>query len=232
MFSSEFLERYKNGEREFDNVNIQYSDISGKSFNDIIIKNSRLFFVTFRNCNFTNAKFINTEIYYATFYGGDFSNFVADNCKIDFTLFDNILPRRTNFIKCKFTWSAIFNSAAGEIDTSSCTFFKFYTNPSQITQSDIDAAMKFLGPVIDQLDISIKTQIKKDLESDAQRYSIKINESHKNNSAYNNQKNVTGGQSGYGANIQGFIDNVINAYNTANPYKARKSYTDSNTSYR
>jgi len=39
VFSSEFLERYKSGEREFSNINLQYAEISGVDLSNVVIKN-------------------------------------------------------------------------------------------------------------------------------------------------------------------------------------------------
>src|SRR3989338_5773331 len=154
VLSSEFLERYKNGEREFSDINLQYADISGMSFNDIIIKNSRLFFLTFRSCNFENARFVNCEIIYDTFYNGSMKNIIFDKCKIDFGFIENVILNCVKMNKSNISWTAIFSNPIQEIDTSTSVIHRLFTDPVQITPNIMEEAMSQIGPIIDSLDES------------------------------------------------------------------------------
>src|SRR3989338_7042450 len=104
LLSSDFLEQYKQGVRLFSDVILQYIDLSNIDLNCITIKNSKLFFATFRDCNFSNAKFINCEIIYGTFYGGNFKNALLDNCVIDATLFQRIQAKEMKILRSRLVW--------------------------------------------------------------------------------------------------------------------------------
>lgn len=234
MFSSEFLEGYKNGQREFSNINLQYADISGANLNDIIIKDSKLFFVTFRSCDFSNAKFINCEIFFGTFLGGSFTNAVFEKCIIDFTLFERINPKNTKILKSKVSWSGILYSIMSEIDVSSSDTFRFITDISQITQNYVDEAMLRIGPMIGKLDISIRAQIKEEIEREAREYKVKIMGTEGSKSNYGNHSKDGSHEnmgSVYGTTLQNFTAAVISAYNDAHPYQAKRKY-DTDSTYK
>ena len=150
MFSSEFLEQYKKGKRLFSDIILQYVDISDADLSGIIIKDSKLFFATFRNCKFANSKFVNCEIIYGSFYGGNFENSVFDSSSIDATLFQNIVTKNMKIERSKIIWSAILDSAAGEVDTSSSSTFKFFTSLSNLTEKDIVLGDWFLDDVLEK----------------------------------------------------------------------------------
>src|SRR3989338_4598573 len=156
-----------------DEVSISLA-VADANFNEITFKNSKLFFATFRNCSFKNAKFVNCEIIYGTFYGGNLENTIFDNCVIDLTLFDKILCKNMKVTKSKLIWSAIFGSAASEIDTSSSSLLKFFTDISQVTEKDLEEAMNRMGPLVESLDISIKHKIKQEMEQDAQSLGVNM----------------------------------------------------------
>ncbi len=226
VFSSEFLEMYKNGQREFENINLQYTDIFGTTLNDIIIKDSKLFFVTFRNCDFSNAKLINCEIFFATFLGGNFENALFERCVIDLTLFENITAKNTKFSKSKISWSGILGTI-GTVDLLSSDTFKLITHVSQITQQYVDEVAVRIWPLIDTLDISIRAKMKEEFQREAKEYNVKIPNKQSDKSHYGDHSKGGGHEnmgSVYGSTVQNFSNTVITAYNKAHPYQAKKPY--------
>ena len=226
LLSIELLDLYKEGKKTFSDITLQYVDLSDTNLKDIVIKNSKLFFATFRNCNFQNAKFINCEIIYGSFYGGNLEGVTFDNCTIDMTLFQRIITKNMKILRSKLIWSAILDSAIGEVDLSSSTQFKFFTSLSQLTEKDLEDAMIHINPLIDSLDISIKHKINQEMKRDAQAMGINIpKETEK--TGYSESKNDS---PGFAYSMQALADSVINAYNTANPYKSKsKTIYDKNT---
>ena len=225
LLSKEFLDMYKEGGRTFSDITLQYMDIADVNLTDLIIKNSKLFFATFRNCNFKNSKFINCEIIYGSFYGGNLEGVVFDNCTIDMTLFQDTIFRDTKISKSRLIWSAFLNTAIGEIDLSSSTKFKVFTDLSEITAKDIEDGMAHLGPLIDSLDISIRHKIKQELEKDFQSLGIKDLPNSSKNLEYQRTSPLV-----YG--MQTFSNMIIDAYNTANPYRQKKSIYEKEGGYK
>ena len=99
MTQKEFVEKYNKGERIFSGVMMQFFDISDMKFQDIKIRDSKLLFCTFRNCDFINAIVENCEIYWLSFYNGKIFNTVFEKCKIEMTLFDSIQFSKTRIHK-------------------------------------------------------------------------------------------------------------------------------------
>ena len=225
ILSKDFKDQLKEGKKLFSDIVLQYVDESDIDLSGLTIKNSKLFFATFRNSNFKNAKFINCEIIYGTFYGGNFENTLFENCIIDFTLFQDTMFKNVKIAKSTLNLSAFFNTAIGEVDLSSSTKIKVFTNPSEITAKDVDYAMGQMGPLINSLDISIRSKIMHELEEFANSIGIKDvsapaaapDKYSKPDMAYS---------------MQAFGNMVIDAYSTANPYKNKKSVYEKEGTYK
>ena len=225
LFSKELLDHCKDGKKAFSDIILQYIDMSDMDLSGLIIKNSKLFFATFRNCNFKNAKFINCEVIYGSFYGGNLEGVIFDNCTIDMTLFQDTIFRDTKISKSRLIWSAFLNTAMGEIDLSSSTKFKVFTDLSQITAKDVEDGMAHLGPLIDSLDMSIRHKIKQELEKDFQSLGIKDLPNSSNDPEYQRTSPLV-----YG--MQNFSAMVIDTYNTSNPYRQKKSIYEKEGGYK
>ncbi|MCX6815474.1 MAG: hypothetical protein NT120_01300 [Candidatus Aenigmarchaeota archaeon] len=233
IFSNELIEQYKEGKREFVNINLQYADIS-MPLKDLVIRDSRLFFVTFRDCDLSNAKFINCEIFYGTWYGGILENAVFDDCAIDYGLFDKTIFRNTKIVKSKITWSGMLGQPINELDMSTSTQFKIITDMSQITPEAVEEIRRQIGPIINSLDLSIKAKINEEIQKDAQKYGVELPSIATEKPAYGaRRENADSNSSVYGGNMQNFADMVIGAYNAVHPYKVKRSYQDdNNTGYK
>ena len=174
LFSSELIEKYREGERSFSNVIIQYADFLGTALQDIHIKNSRLVFATFRNCALRNARFSNCEIFFGSFYGGDLTNAVFDNCEIKLTLFESAIFNNTKIVNSNISYSGMFNTNIRELDMSSAIQYKVFTDISQITEKDIESGMSLIAPYLSHLDAEIRKKIMKIIQGDAARYNFKV----------------------------------------------------------
>lgn len=226
VLSRDFKDQLKEGKRLFSDIILQYVDESDVDVSGVTIKNSKLFFATFRNSNFKNSKFVNCEIIYGSFYGGNFENTLFENCVIDFTLFQGAQFKNVKVSKSKLNLSAFFNTAIGELDLSSSTLIRVFTNPSQITAKDIDEAKIQVGPLINSLDISIRSKIMRELEEFARDIGIK------NISIPATASDKYSKTSDLAYSMQNFSNMVIDAYNTANPYKSKKSVYEKEGKYK
>jgi hypothetical protein len=227
VFSSEFLERYKSGEREFSNINLQYAEISGVDLSNVVIKNSKIFVVTFSDCNITNVQFINCEMIYSGFHRCHLENSTFKKCNMDLMFFEDNFFKRTNVSESTIVWSAIIGSSMGELDSSSSVFIEVITDTAQITQQYIENGLARIGSFISSLDIDVllKSKLKKEFQDSASHYNFDVKyipdakTSYESSGSYNKAA-----EHGYGANIQNMMHSIINAYNAAHPYQDKKSY--------
>jgi uncharacterized protein YjbI with pentapeptide repeats len=230
MFSKELVDAVKAGQKEFDDINVEYADISGVDFSNIVIKNSRLWFVNFRNCDMRNARFINCEIFWGGFYSTNNENGYFEKCKIDFTWMERAVFRNTKMRNSSLSWTAILECALGELDMSSTTTFKLFTDISQLGPNDLDEAMRLLGPIMDKMDLSIKNIVMAGFKSDVARYGIDMPTPVETRSAYGVQSSGQAADQGYGFSMADLSTAIINAYNANNPYKAKRD--DPQSGYR
>ncbi len=226
VFSHEFLEELKQGKKEFDGINLQYCDIPKNDFRNVIIKNSRLFFVNFNDCDFTGAKFVNCELIYVAFYNGSLENSVFEKCFLEYDSIENTLFKNTKFLKSTLRWSTFFGVAIGEMNIETSIQYKFFTNVDQITQKDVDEALLLLGNIFDKLDITIRAKVKAALKRDIERFGFNATED--NNEKKSNYEHNS--SSGY--NMKNISSMVISAYNAANPYKSDIGYKTDNKQYK
>ena len=231
LLSRDLLDQYKEGKRTFENVIIQFADLQGSTLPDICIKDSKLFFVTFFNSNLSGAKFINCEIFFGSFYGCRLGNAIFDKCRIELTLFDQAIFNRTKITKSEISYSGLFNTNLKDLDMSSSTQFKVFTDPSQITDHDIESGLSILMPHLDKLDTQIKSKIKKMLEWDAQTYKFSVpsmvgsptNYKKEGTYAGNNTSSYIRNASAYSGQMGDILHEVISSYSNLHP-KRKSSY--------
>ncbi|MEK6887616.1 MAG: hypothetical protein AABX14_01595 [Candidatus Aenigmatarchaeota archaeon] len=223
LFSKDFLDEYKSGKRIFSDINLQYAEICDVDLTDLVVKDSRLFFVNFRNCKLANSKFLNCEIFWGGFYNTLLENAVFEKSKIDLTWFEDARFKNTKILNSKISWTAILNSVMAELDTSTSTLFKVFTDPTQATPEDLEEFMRMLGPVLDSLDISIKARVREGLISDVARHGVEVRATGSDNSQYKkNEVNYNRSQAGYGLAMSNLSSTIISAYNNEHPYKLKK----------
>ncbi len=172
LTQKEFAEKYKSGQRVFDNVLMQFFDISNMKLSDLTVKNSKINFSNFNSCELKNVRFEKCASYWLNFYTGTAKNITFDNCDIEQTVIDSFSFDRTRFSRCNIRWSAIFNSNFGSVDMTGSTQHKFFTDVSQVTQQDMEEAVKLVMHDIERLDLATRLKIREMLSSDIEKFSL------------------------------------------------------------
>ena len=80
------LQQYQSGQRYFDNLDMENESFEGCNLHDIIFEHCSLY-VSFRNTNLTNAKFLNGGIKTCDFREADLTNARFENVCIESALF-------------------------------------------------------------------------------------------------------------------------------------------------
>jgi uncharacterized protein YjbI with pentapeptide repeats len=80
------LEQYQNGQRYFDNLDMDNESFEGQDLQNIIFEDCSLY-VSFKKANLTNAKFINGGIKTCDFREADLTNARFENVCIESALF-------------------------------------------------------------------------------------------------------------------------------------------------
>lgn len=138
-------------------------------------------------------------------------------------MFENVVFRQTKLIKSNITWSGFFHIAMGELDLTSTVLTKTLTDPSQVTQAYVDEAVRRAGPLINSLDISIKSKIMAELKSEAEKYGTDVKGVDKSKDSYGKvTAEYSNAAEGYGSSMLSMIRAAANAYETSNPYQTKK----------
>ena len=216
------LEEYKKGKRTFSDINMQFSDLTGANLEGITIENSKLNFVLLRHSNLRNTRFINCELFSCGFKSADLTGAVFDGCKIDYGYFDGSIFDNTKMLKCSLSFCALFSS--GQPDTSTSSLFKVFTDASQISQNDLDAAFSGLLPFVENLGFEIKTQVQSLIKSATDKIGEpnKLQQTH-----YGQEKSYNKSLSMYQ-----MMERLIMDYAAKNPYKTSTPYKEKKNKYK
>ncbi len=214
----ELLEEYKNGKRDFSGINMQFSDLTGSNLEGLTIKNSKLYFVLLRQSNLKNCKFINCEMFSCGFRDADLTGAIFENCKIDYGYFQNTLFDNTKMIKCNLSFCGVFSTSLGSLDMSTSTLFKVFTDPSQVSQADMDAAYAGLLPFLSSLDFEIKSQMQNLIKAATDKIGI---EPTKTVQASYGEKVF---QYAKPSSVYSIMEQLISTYAAKSPYKTSMPY--------
>lgn len=217
MLGWELLEEYKKGRRVFSDIHMEFSDLTSTNLEGVTIKDSKLNFVLLRMSNLKNCRFINCEMFCCGFRDADLTNAIFENCKIDYGYFQNAVFDGTEMKKCNlsFCWLASTN---GSTDMSTSTQFKVFTDASQVTQDDMDAAFRGLMPFLDSLDFEIKSQMQNLIKAATGKIGMEPTKSVQTSygekgSSY--QKPLS---------VYSLMEQMISSYAAKNPYKTKIPY--------
>ena len=218
MFGWELLEEYKKGKRVFSDIHMEFSDLTSSNLEGVTIKDSKLNFVLLRMSNLKNCKFVNCEMFSCGFRDADLTNTIFDNCKIDYGYFQNAIFDGTKMKRCKLSFCGLFSTSVGSLDMSTSTLFKVFTDISQVSQEDMDAAYAGLLPSLQNLDFEIKTQMQDLVKSAIDKIGV---EPTKSVQASYEQK---GPKYAKPSSVYSIMEQLISNYAAKNPYKTKPPY--------
>jgi hypothetical protein len=217
----QFLEKCASGEKIFDNVYMQFFDISHAKFHDLIIKDSKIMFCTFRNCEFSNVRIENCTVFFGSFYTGTMTDFVFDSCTIEKTLFDNIQFVKTSMKKCGIMFCGLLNSNHASVDMSSSSQSRVITDISQLTSQEIEESIRDTMRSIERLDVSARMKIKEIIRKDADRYGLKGVDESERKAYADTPENSNDAPLTYGE-VKGLIEQAFGRYGPQDAYRSDK----------
>jgi len=160
IYRSEFLEEFRSGRREFSGILIQFCELECLDFPDLVIKNSKIEFTSFRDSNLKDVKFLNCEFFFVSFYGCELENTVFDKCRIDMARMDNMRVKNTKIINSSISLCGLMKTDTGEIDFRNTKEFKVIRNISELTPEDAMEIVKRLGMHSEALPIEVRIEVK------------------------------------------------------------------------
>ncbi|GEM_PF-4479309 len=226
----EFLEKYDSGQKEFENVLMQFFDVSGRKFDGVTIRNSKMFFCNFHNCELRKFRLERCELYYVNFYTGKASDLMIDSCDMEQTLFDVFSFDKAAFKKCNIRWSGILNSNIGSVDLSTSSRYKFFTDLLQVTPQDIEDAIKLVSGDIERLDLDMRLKVKQMIRQDMEKYDLPEPGEKKDAYAVSGNRHddspLTYGEA------KGMVEAAFGAYGPQGGYKTKKTAYETDSKYK
>ena len=92
----ELLAAYANGQREFEDLDMEGGSVQGYDLTGIEFRYS-CFYLDFRDANLTNAKFIDCNIKTTDFRGANLTNALMKGCQVDGTEFEGATSENFRF---------------------------------------------------------------------------------------------------------------------------------------
>lgn len=219
MLGWELLEEYKKGKRIFSDMHMEFSDLTSANLEGVTVKDSKLNFVLLRMSNLKNCKFVNCEMFCCGFRDADFTNTIFENCKIYYGYFSGSAFDNTKIIKCKLSFCAMFSTTQPDMSTSE--LFKVFTDASQVTQEDMDAAFNGLMPFVDTLGIEIKSQMQSLMKAVTDKVGI---EPSKTSQIAYGEKDAKYAKP---LSVYAMMEQMISTYAAKNPYNTKTPYEKS-----
>ena len=213
MLGWELLEEFKKGKKTFSGIHMEFSDMTSVNLEGLTIKDSKLNFVLLRMSNLKNCKFINCEMFSCGFRNADLTNTAFENCKIDYGYFQDAIFDGTKMTKCNLSFCGMFSASAGSIDMSTSTLFKVFTDVSQVSQDDMDAAYAGLLPFLQNLDFEIRSQMQGLIKAATDKIGM---EPAKSAQTPYGQK---GSSYAKPLSVYSMMEQLISTYAAKNPYK-------------
>jgi hypothetical protein len=161
MFSSEILEQFRAGKREFRDIHTQFCDIEGFDLSGIVFRDSTLEYTSFRSCNMKGAKFINCDIYFFSLCKAGVENVTIDKCRIDTARLDDMRAKNMKITNSHLSWCVFMGTSMGEINLTGTSEFKCFRSVSDITDQDAADLIQRTGAHLENLSIEIKLELEK-----------------------------------------------------------------------
>ena len=164
----------KNGTKSFSKSIMQFFDLRGLKLRDVVFEDCQMMFCTFSDCKFKDTAFRNCSMYFGSFYTGSSDKLVFEKCDIEMTLFDNFQFSNSRMHECTVYKSAVFNSNAAMLDTSTSVIRdRIITSVSQLTPEQIELSISEIMQHIERLDVGLRMKVKEMMRKDMDRYNVK-----------------------------------------------------------
>jgi len=220
----EVREQYKNGRRDFSNVEVQWADFSGTDLSDINFSNSKLSITTFFRCNLENANFSDCDIYATSFNSADLSGATFDKSKLNWIRFDNAIFKNTSMRNATVMHVTLINCNTAGLKIDNTSQFNVFRTAEEIPDLEVERLLLEIGNIISKVDLDRKLWVKTGLgpylkSLGKQQFSTEVISGpySKSNSEYSKPINL------YKGLDNTFIE-LIETYGPKNPYKKEGKY--------
>lgn len=226
ILTGEFLERYESGERNFNEIELQYADLNGRNFRDLTFRNSKMLFCTLRNCSFYNVNFHGCDMFFAAMGGSAFEKSAFSNCNIDYSGFVNSSFISTKMLNCKLSWTAMMN-AQGHLEMKGCQEFMVIKSFEELTALVVQKGFAGLEPALQQLDFDMRKKIMDIIDDFSKKFGIDMPKSEAvraYGTAHMDEKNL----GAYGL-LDSFVDAAVSRYGEKSAYRNKTPYESGGT---
>ncbi len=224
MYSSEFIERIAAGQKNFDGIEINYADLSGRTFHDLHIKNSRIMFSSLRNCKLKDVVFEDCEMLFAACGFSEFISVRFIKCKIDYSGFTGCVFDDSEMTNTTLSWVSFIDADISGLKLAKCPEFRVVRSMAELTSSVIEGAFAHLGPLLQHLDSDTRSNIEKLLKDFERRYDREMAAESKHPKSYGRTDSgiYSPSPSGYKM-FDAVVDSAIKTYGHP-PYKKKGAY--------
>lgn len=219
----QFIEMYNGGERHFLGMELQFFDVSDLDLKGIHIKDSRILFCTFRNCDISDALFENCEIFDSGFCGGRMTKSVFERCTIELSLFENMQFDETKMHDCTVGICVVMGSNIASVDMTTSSQHRLMTDFSQFTTEDLEYGVSRAMAVISKFDISLRMKLREMMDRNLERRGLtrllNKGDSHEDAKRYE----ITHEE------VKWLVESSLGTYLQRKPYEMKRPYETSHT---
>ena len=112
----EILEQYKQGRRDFKNIQCVGTDFIGLDLSGADFSGSDLGFSSFSRANLSNTNFSNCNLVWSNFQRANTTNANFSHARLNWSVLNNAIFHSTNMQKADLSWCILFETNRGEVD--------------------------------------------------------------------------------------------------------------------
>ena len=154
MSRDEILKAYKDGERDFSNIECKEGDFDGLNLTGASLQNSDLSFSAFRDAILTDTDFTGAILEWTSFERANLTRAKFNNAKITWSVLNNAHIEKTEMKKTDLSWSLLFNTNWGAADSTGAILASTAFSPADITEEglwELRQKLEAVGKRVDDL---------------------------------------------------------------------------------
>jgi len=219
------LKMYKEGRRDFTDINATMIDVAGKNLKGIIFKNANLGFSYFKNADLTDADFTNANAEWSSFENANLTRTVFVNANATWSKFNKAHFEKTKMQKADLSWSIFFDTNFTEADTKGANLSMIALHPSEITEEGLKTANAMLASLRDKLPFEVWVATRFSVNTTSGKFKT-IHNAEVLTETHYSIKSI----GGYGSHANDTVNpgnltySVSSAYKTDTKYKTKRSY--------
>jgi len=170
---NEIVEGYRNGKKDFSNIECKWADFSGLTFKNVSFKDSDLSYSSFENCVLTDCDFARANLEWSSFASARLIRVNFQGAKISWSKFNDAYFEKVNMRKANLDWTIAFNTnIMSQADLKDVDLSTFAKDISEVTEEGIRLAQLKSNKLKEKMPFDAWMSIKFSVNSTTDKFGV------------------------------------------------------------